>query len=361
LSAALITDNAELARLCAELANAELCALDTEFVWRNTYKPRLGLIQVAALDGPAFLVDPLAVSDFSPLSELLKSPGCLKILHACSQDLPILDEHLAMPLPLLDTQIAAAFCGYPFQMSYAKLAQACLGEEPDKSAQRSNWLRRPLTERQLRYATRDVTALIEIHQVLKSQLCDNARMEWALAESADFAVTTIESLTRPNYLKVKGYGRCTPRELLVLQRLADWRDSTAQRRDCPLRWVLDDASMLSLARNQPSSRTQLSRLRDVQQKSLSRYGNELLQVVEAAQKVSDSELPARDRRRAPSSREKERMEDLSKRVDAVADDTGLAREMLLSRQQLTELVRNPDAANSALTGWRAELLGDLLA
>lgn len=360
MSAAFITDNAELAQLCAQLADASVCALDTEFVWRNTFKPRLGLIQVAAPGGPEFLVDPLSITDYSPLTAVLAAPNCLKVLHACSQDLPILQEHLALPAPVLDTQIAAAFCGYDFQISYARLAQACIGIEPDKSAQRSNWLRRPLTDRQLLYATRDVTALIEIHAKLEQELEENGRQAWALAESADFVASTMASLERPPYLKVKGYGRCSPRELLVLQRLADWRDETAQRRNCPPRWVLDDATVLGLARQQPASRNQMFRIPEADQKGLGRYGREILPIIADAQEVRESELPLRQRRRPLSSRERGRIDELGKRLDVVAEETGIAREMLLSRQALTELVRAPDSAESALTGWRAELFGERL-
>lgn len=361
MSAALITDNARLAQACAELADASHCAVDTEFVWCNTYKPRLGLIQVAAPGGPEFLVDPLKITDYAPLTKVLQRENCLKLLHACSQDLPILHDHLALPVNLLDTQIAAALCGYAYQISYAKLAHACLGVEPDKSAQRSNWLRRPLTDRQLLYATRDVTALLEIYEVLEARLTEAGRLEWALAETASFSVSTMQGLTRPPFLKIKGYGRCGGRELLVLQRLADWRDKTAQLRDCPARWVLDDATMLALARRQPSERNQLYSLAGADQKGLSRYGRDVLPVIADAQEVPDSELPKRARRSPPSSREKSEIDRLGRKLDAIADETDIAREMLLSRQQLTELVRDPASAESTLTGWRAEILADLLA
>jgi ribonuclease D len=360
LSAALITDNAWLAQVCEELGSATICALDTEFVWRNTYKPLLGLIQVAAPGGPEFLVDPLKITDYSPLTKVLQAPGCLKMLHACSQDLPILRDHLALPVNMLDTQIAASFCGYAYQISYAKLAFACLGIEPDKSAQRSNWLRRPLTDKQLLYATQDVTALLEIYKVLQEKLESSGRMEWALAESADFANATMAGLERPTYLKIKGYGRCQGREFWLLQRLATWRDETAQKRDCPPRWVLDDPTMLALARRQPQSRNQLFSLPDSDQRGLNRYGRDVLPIIEEAQDVPAEEWPKRERRAAPSASEKEELERLGKKLDAIGEATGIAREMLLSRQVLTQLVRDPATAESAITGWRAELLSDLL-
>jgi ribonuclease D len=56
-------------------------ALDTEFMRVDTFYPIAGLIQVG--DGArAYLIDPLRVSNWQPLAELLEDSQVIKVLHA---------------------------------------------------------------------------------------------------------------------------------------------------------------------------------------------------------------------------------------------------------------------------------------
>src|SRR5690554_7774115 len=104
----IITCNADLAACCERWLTLPFVAMDTEFLRTETYFPIAGLIQVG--DGcTSSLIDPLAISDWSPLIALLQAPGVVKVFHACSEDLEVF-QHLcgALPAPLFDTQIAAA-------------------------------------------------------------------------------------------------------------------------------------------------------------------------------------------------------------------------------------------------------------
>ena len=53
-----------------------------------------------------------------------------------------------MPQPLIDTQILAAFCGRPMSWGFASMVEEYSGVALDKSESRTDWLARPLTERQ---------------------------------------------------------------------------------------------------------------------------------------------------------------------------------------------------------------------
>src|SRR4029078_3375013 len=73
---------------------------------------------------------------------------------------------------LLDTQIAAAFAGLGPSLSYAALVKTLLGVELAKHETRTDWLRRPLSPDQLRYAAEDVEDLpalaAELHERLRA-------------------------------------------------------------------------------------------------------------------------------------------------------------------------------------------------
>ena len=96
-----ITDNTSLLEICNLSQQQSAVALDTEFMRVSTYFPKLGLIQL--YDGERVsLIDPLAITDFSPFVALLSNPKVLKILHSCSEDLLVfLQEFDQLPHPMI--------------------------------------------------------------------------------------------------------------------------------------------------------------------------------------------------------------------------------------------------------------------
>ena len=60
-----------------------------------------------------WLVDPVAIDDQSALARLLGAPGVVKVLHACGEDMELLERLTGVrPRPVFDTQVAAAFVGH---------------------------------------------------------------------------------------------------------------------------------------------------------------------------------------------------------------------------------------------------------
>lgn len=109
------------------------------------------------------LIDPLGITDWSPLKAILRDPSITKFLHAGSEDLEVfLNVFGELPQPLIDTQILAAFCGRPMSWGFASMVEEYSGVTLDKSESRTDWLARPLTERQCEYAAADVWYLLPI-------------------------------------------------------------------------------------------------------------------------------------------------------------------------------------------------------
>ena len=84
-----IQNNEQLRHIGAQLAQADVVAIDTEFTREKTYYPQLGLIQIAS-DTLVACIDPLSITDLSPLVTLLRQTTTLKVLHAARQDLEVL-------------------------------------------------------------------------------------------------------------------------------------------------------------------------------------------------------------------------------------------------------------------------------
>ncbi len=78
-----VTDEIELDKAMDICRNANVLALDTEFLRTKTYYPDLGLLQVS--DGEhCFLFDPL-ILDLNIFSEILLNKNITKVLHSCSE------------------------------------------------------------------------------------------------------------------------------------------------------------------------------------------------------------------------------------------------------------------------------------
>ena len=234
-----IDSHAALEALCTRLSGTEWLALDTEFIRERTYYPRLCLLQVSNGDVAA-CIDPLAIDDLGPLLDILFDSRTLKILHAARQDLEIfLHDYQRLPMPVFDTQPAAALLGHGDQIGYANLVKQLLQVDLPKDQSCTDWSQRPLDEQQRRYALDDVIYLGQLYLHLRGNLFDRERLQWL---AADFAPLADPATYYPDpndmWQRTKGRQQLRGRQLAVLQRRAAWRETEARARDLPRMWVL---------------------------------------------------------------------------------------------------------------------------
>ncbi|MGM0982455.1 MAG: ribonuclease D [Pseudomonadota bacterium] len=343
---------------CAEVASAEVIALDTEFFRESTFHPVPALIQFAA-GGPAYLVDPLEVACTEAFRRLLSS-GPLKLLHASSEDLEVFAHWAGVPVaPLVDTQIAQSLLGEVPSMGYQKLVEFWVGETLPKDETRSDWLKRPLSETQRLYAALDVVYLLEVWQHQRDALERHGRLSWVEADCADLVALSARSATADGqwYLRHRQLWRFSPRQIEAYRRLTRWREGEARRRDVPRGWLVPDRLLYAIAEQLPENRFELARIEDIKPPLVKREGDELLRLVSEALVVDESELPT-----APLSPMapafKQRLKALKKVVNAEAQALGVAPEVLLKRRDLEALV-GADLMGQPLSlpeGWRGDRL-----
>lgn len=364
-----VEDGGTLAAAVDGWAGAAALALDTEFVRERTFFPKLGLVQVS--DGrAAYLVDPLAVPDLSPLAATLGAPGAVKVLHSASEDLEVFQRFLgAVPRPLFDTQIAAALAGFGASLGYQKLVSTVLGVELGKGETRTDWLARPLSPAQRSYAAEDVAYLLPVYERLRDELVRLGRLAWALEDSAALlaGLTRLSEDSASAYLRIRGGGRLNRRQLGVLQTLAAWRDREARRRDLPRSFVVREEFLLALATRQPKEPRDLERLPSYDHRQAARDGATWLALIAEAQARPESELPDPPER-LPFTPVVRRLEDrLRQLVAERAAALQIPPEVLSSRRNLGSLLRSalvdPEPRlPRELSGWRREVIGeDLLA
>ena len=353
---------AALSDLARDLANSEWLALDTEFIREKTYLPRLCLIQVSNGEVAA-CVDPLALGDaLRPLLDVLYDGRILKVLHAARQDLEIfLHDWHRIPLPLFDTQPAAALLGYGDQVGYAKLVQQVLGVDLPKDHSRTDWSRRPLDQGQLRYALDDVIYLGQAYLQMRGRLSDRERLQWLAADFADLAnPATYVQDPRTAWQRVKGRQHLRGVQLAVLQALAAWREEQARERDLPRRWVLKDEVLVDLARRRPKDAEQLSRIRGLEPPVIRRDGEALLHQIAVAAALPREDWPTEGRGGKPLTALQEAQADLlSAALRLLAESHQLSPHAIAGRKDIEKLVRG-DADTPLLEGWRRKVAGEHL-
>ncbi|HPO24386.1 MAG TPA: ribonuclease D, partial [Arenimonas sp.] len=157
-------------------------ALDTEFVREKTYYPQLALVQLG-VPGEILLIDPLVPGIPEVLKPWLLNPDICKIIHSPSEDLQAFSRGTgAVPVNIFDTQAAAALCGMGAGLGYQKLIETVTGTVLEKGETRSDWLKRPLTDSQCRYAADDVLYLHQVHELLSEKLQSLNRLHWLQAD-----------------------------------------------------------------------------------------------------------------------------------------------------------------------------------
>jgi len=352
----IVDTDEQLDEVVDQLLDTDRYAIDTEFHRERTYYPQLALIQIA-WPGDLVLIDPIAV-DPEPLAEVFRSTDVEAVLHACSQDLEVLELAAgAAPSRIFDTQIAAAFVGMRTP-SLASLHDQLLGLKLPKANRLTDWLRRPLEPEQQAYAASDVAHLLEIQDLLIDQLEDNGRLAWA-DDECELARTKGLSVRKPEeaWLRIKEARSLGARARTAAQQLAAWRERSAQDRNIPVRHVLPDLAIVALAQKAPSDPADVGRTRGLERRGVSK--RDAAEIVEVIAEAKDMPPPPTQPRKAnggPDLRPAVTL--IAAWMSQYADDMNLDPAMLGSRSDIEEFVRSGESRLAH--GWRHDLAGSAI-
>ena len=254
----------QLHRLFRQLEGATLLALDTEAASFHRYEDRVYLIQLSSRTATA-VIDPLSVSDLSPIGEALADPGIEVVFHDADYDLRLLDRDLGFRArSVFDTRIAAQFLREP-GVGLAALLHKYLDVRLDKRFQRADWSARPLSAPMLAYAATDTHHLTELRDILSDGLRASGRLAWAeeefwLLEGVRWTPREDSDL---DFLRIKGARTLSPRSLAILRELYRWRDATARKRDKAAFRILNNQPLLQLATTPPKDGAALAKVAGV--------------------------------------------------------------------------------------------------
>ena len=357
----LIESDEALAPVLELGAASDVVIVDTEFMRRNTFYPQVALVQLcfptAGDQEKAWLIDPLAIEDPTPLARLLTDPAVVKVLHSPSEDLEVFQQWLGVqPQPLFDTQRAAALVGRGFGMGYRALVQAICDVDLPKGETRSDWLQRPLTQSQCEYAAMDVTWLSPVWRELDRACRSQDKLDWVL-DDGRAASGVLATAAGDYYKRIKSAWKLSPRQLGILMAVCDWREDTARSKDRPRSWIIDDKACLQLAQGDPQNWAELKACVELPAPALRRYGERLLELLAQQSDLPEEQLPAR----LPGpldADQRNRLKKLKSRSRALAEELGMTPEILLPGKDYELLLREADGQEieepPLWRGWRAD-------
>lgn len=339
------------------LQKSEHNALDTEFIKVDTLYPQLGLLQVN-VNQQIYLID--GQLDLSAIWQSLFNAK-LNIFHACGEDVDLI-YHYAQHRPLnniFDTQIAMSFLGYGRQVGYQAALEQVLKINVDKDQTRSDWLARPLTADQIRYAVSDVYYLQDLANALISQLKIKQQYEWVLEDCQHFCLAMATQLPLDDiYLDTANY-RHNSRQLMQLKHLTIWREQLAIQLNQPRSFILKNNTMHHLVERPPKNLHQLAGF-EIKAGIIREYGKIILRLLNELPHAN--EWPQRIPRpyRFQDANTKIRLE---QKIAQISQALEIPEDILMRKKWLTELTQFVLQGRQDLTelspylrGWRLNCL-----
>lgn len=250
-----VTTTAALDEAAAALASGTgPVAVDTERAQGFRYSGRAYLLQFRREGSSTHLVDPIPFADddaddpgLGRLAEALAPAEW--IIHAASQDLPCLRESGLYPQTLFDTELAGRLLGLE-RVGLGAMIERYFGLRLRKEHSAANWSVRPIPEDWLVYAALDVELLVELRDIMATELTAAGKDEWARQEFTH----VLAQFSQPGPARVDPWRRTSGINqvksglgMAIVRELWQARDEIARKNDTAPGKILPDRAVSDLA------------------------------------------------------------------------------------------------------------------
>jgi len=213
---------------------------------------------------------------------LIESPSITMAAHNARFDEGMLIGAGLKPASFVDTlRLARSALRLP-SYSLAGVTAHLFGIELDKSFQKSNWRRRPLTRAQLEYAAMDAFITLRVHDELKRILTEQGKLEMALRQ-ATLAPSSDETRAAAPARKRRAPQPpprpLTKEEKQAVAALKKWRLAKANELHVPAYMVCPDRTLEHLAMERPATIEALISIHGLGESKIARFGAELLEAL----------------------------------------------------------------------------------
>ena len=336
----LIKNDQQLEKYLKNISNDVILGIDTEFRRIDSYSPELCLIQIASKNHLE-CIDVLSINNLEPLFDKLYDGKTLWVIHSARQDIEAL-YYLSdrTPSHLFDTQIGASFLNYPLQISYQAITEKLQNIFLEKKFTRFDWRKRPLPDDVLKYALDDVKYLLPNYMILKKELIYQGKLSWA-EEEVQFLLN--KDTYEPNYIqilkKTKGINKVSHKNQENAFKLVHWRESVAQQKNKPRKWIMSDESLIDYANGQ---------------RKLSDSQNKLFENFIRKSKLKAAPEDSLVAKKPLSESEKLLKNQLKDKINLLSSKHAIPSELICSSKNLVKLIKG-DNTLSIQSGWRSEL------
>lgn len=367
----LVESRSDMERLLDVIDGERRVAVDTEADSFYSYRDKVCLFQVTA-GGEDWLVDPLSDIDLEGLGQVLADPDVTKVFHDAEYDVLILKREYGFDFrSLFDTRVAAAVLGSSAP-GLASVLEGRFGVKLDKSQQRSDWSRRPLSREQIAYARLDTRFLLPLMDEQEAEL-----ERRGLQMIVDTECRRLEELEPPpnapqpnDFVRIKGARTLDAKGASALRELWGMREKLAEKYDRPPFRILGNQALIEIAQRRPRGEKELLRVQGVTPKVMARIGDRIERALDRARRKGPLEsLPSAPKRDGGPSLDEIESE-LADRLKQVrrdfAGEEGIEAAYLINRHVLTQLARARPASMDALEDldllddWQLDRFGDAI-
>ena len=358
-----IEADSEMERFERENENIDWLCFDTEFVGEKRFVTTLCLVQIATEHG-FYLIDTLKVKNLKPFLDKIVDEKVIKIAHAGENDYRLLNTWFEIvPKNTFDTQVAAGFVGYKYPVSFRKLVESELNVRVSKGYTVTDWERRPIKAKQLKYALSDVLYLFDLYHSLSARLDKLGRYDWVMEECREFEKPEwYEQDPNKEALNSNLIKNLAPREQLFLIRLYAWRTEEARRKNYSKEMILPGKLFGQIIRAVSSGKEALFHNRRLPDNMVHRYGDILVdlynRIPTEEEKALLDQIP---RDNSDNPKQDIMMEMLHLLVRYKCLEENIAHSIVMPRTYLKRMKADKDYFEACMAdGWRREFLGEEL-
>ena len=352
--AKVIESTKEVAAFFKRASNEDVIAVDVESAAFYRYYAKVNLIQIATRKEAA-IMDPQAISDFTPFQDFAAKSKCMWLFHGGDFDISMLAKDLQIFIPrMFDTRKAAELIGMT-ELGLRALTEKYLAFTLDKHLQRCDWSKRPLTTAMIEYGLLDAVCLIPVYDCLLHEVNELGRLEWVMEECDSIAKQAREAQIQehdPYAFHIKGSSYLSLRSLAVLREVWNLRESIAANVDRAPFMLLSNQSLLEIARVCPRSIAGLNTIKGMNHEFLARYGTDIQKAIRAG---LDAELVGLERPIQKHPKE----ELLNAWEGELAKAIKEVRDKVAARENIPPSVLAPSHALYSLAKLRPQTLGEL--
>jgi ribonuclease D len=238
------------------------------------------------------------------------------------------------------------------------LVSSLLEVSLDKAHTRADWRRRPLAAEELRYAADDVIYLCRIYSIMVEKLAELGRTDWLQEDFAALEKPELYDNPPENaWMRIRGLKKLTDSQLSVLQAVTRWRETTAQREDCPLPRLLRDELVFDFARLQPETGEEMLKIRGINQRVVKLFGRELGQIIKVARVTPPAPLAESAPAGTPRNQKQEALVDILHALVRIRAEENLLTPATLATRSDLEALLGGDGECRLLKGWRCSMVG----